>query len=94
MTPADQRFYVGGAVVLGLAYFFGHKATASIGRGIDNVGQAVNPASQDNIIYKGVNAVGDIFDDGGDNNSFSLGSWIYDFTHQSQGDYFAPIEGQ
>ena len=92
MTSADQRFYVGGAVVLGLAYFFGHKATASIGRGIDNTLDAINPTSRTNFINRGVNAIGDILDDGGDNDSFSLGSWIYDYTHQTENDYFEPIK--
>lgn len=45
----------------------------------------VNPASPDNIVYTGVNNIGDQLDDGEDNNSFSLGSWIYDLFHPYDG---------
>lgn len=41
----------------------------------------LNPANPDNLVYSGVNAVGDKLDDGQDNNSFSLGAWIYDVLH-------------
>ncbi|MBQ0721008.1 MAG: hypothetical protein KBT88_03485 [Gammaproteobacteria bacterium] len=66
-------------------YFLGHKAAAGIAKGADVVGDAVNPTSADNLIYKGLNAVGDVFDDGGDNDSFSLGSSIYDLLNPEAG---------
>lgn len=42
------------------------------------VGAAVNPLSDQNLAYRGVNAVGASVS--GDNN-FSLGGWIYDWVH-------------
>ena len=39
------------------------------------VGRSVNPASDQNLIYRGVNAVGGAVTGDGD---FSLGSWLYD----------------
>ena len=77
----DKHFYIVGAVVLGVAYMLGHKAVAAIDEGVDAVGDAINPTSTDNLIYKGINAVGDIIDDGEDDDSFSLGSWIWEKTH-------------
>lgn len=44
-------------------------------------GSKVNPTSRDNIVYSGVNAVGDVLSDGQADNDFSLGAWIYDVTH-------------
>lgn len=50
---------------------------------------AVNPTDPDNVFYAGVNAAGDQLDDGYDNDSFSLGSWLYDITHPYDGFDFA-----
>lgn len=47
----------------------------------DSTPSAINPTSRDNVIYKGFNAIGDIFDDGQDNDSYNLGSSAYDFLH-------------
>lgn len=45
--------------------------------------KAVNPVSRDNIFYEGVNAIGDVLDDGNsDNDSFSFGSAIYELFHK------------
>ncbi len=52
--------------------------------GAEAVGDAVDPTSRDNLIYQGVNAVGDIADDGGDNDTFSLGGWFYDLAHPEE----------
>lgn len=43
---------------------------------------AVNPTSDKNLAYRGVNAVGEVLS--GDE-SFSLGSWLYDVTHPNEG---------
>jgi len=91
MKSEDKRFYIITGLVLGAAYYFGGKAQASIGRGIDSTLTAINPADNGNFVYRGVNAIGDVFDDGGDNDSFSLGSWIYDVTHPEGRDYYQPI---
>ena len=58
------------------------KAADSIVEGAKNVGDFVNPASTGNFISRGINAVGDVLDDGADDNSFTLGGWIYDVTHR------------
>ncbi|MEZ0147788.1 MAG: hypothetical protein AB9Q19_00495 [Candidatus Reddybacter sp.] len=92
MNSSDKQFYIGGAVVLGLFYYFGSKAQSAIGSGINNTLEAFTPTSSENLLHRGINAVGDIIDDGGDNDSFSFGSWIYDFTHQRENDYFSPVE--
>lgn len=65
-----------GALAVGL-YLFKRNAGAML--------NAVNPTSDSNLAYKGVNAVGDQLDDGQDNDSFSLGSWLYDMTHPYDG---------
>lgn len=41
---------------------------------------ALNPASRENVIYRGVNQVGGAITGQGEE-GFSLGSWIYDITH-------------
>ena len=91
MKSEDKRFYIITGLVLGAAYYFGGKAQASIGRGIDNTLVALNPTDRNNLANRSVNAVGDIIDDGQDNNSFSLGSWLYDFTNQGANDYHEPL---
>lgn len=45
---------------------------------------AVNPTNPDNVFSQGTNAVGDALDDGIDNNSFSLGAWIWEVLHPDQ----------
>lgn len=45
------------------------------------VGQAFNPASDQNLAYKGVNAVGSELS--GDDN-FSFGVWLWEITHAEQ----------
>ena len=48
-------------------------------------GDKINPTSKDNLVYQGVNAVGDVLDNGSDDASFSLGAWLYDITHPYDG---------
>ncbi|WP_295797418.1 hypothetical protein [uncultured Microbulbifer sp.] len=45
------------------------------------IGQALNPTSDQNIAYKGVNAVGSTVTGEDD---FSLGVWLYEKTHPEQ----------
>lgn len=64
------------------AYFLGKyivkDATAEVGNAVGKVGQAINPVSDQNIFYRGVNSLGAALtgDDG-----FNLGSWTYDVLH-------------
>lgn len=62
---------VAGAVVY---FLFGSKLKAAAAA----VGTAVNPTSDRNLAYRGVNAVGAAITG---RDSFSLGSWIYDKVH-------------
>lgn len=59
---------VGGVLVVGLVWFLFRDKLAA-------VGTALNPASDRNLAYRGVNAVGSAVTGEPD---FSLGSWLYD----------------
>jgi len=65
--------------VVGYVLYKGYKKAGEIATAaVDKV----NPASPDNFIYSGVNAVGaSVTGDKG----FSLGSWIYDKLHPEEG---------
>lgn len=63
-----------GVVALIALYFAGRGAVKIAG----DVAGALNPVSDQNIFYRATNAVGGAV--AGDE-SFSLGSWIYDLTH-------------
>lgn len=76
----DKQFYLVAGGVVALAYFLGHK----IVRAADGAVDSVTPTNPDNIFYRGVNAVGDVFDDGDNNDSFTLGGWLYDLTHSDE----------
>lgn len=80
MNNNTQAAIAIGAALLALVYL-SRKAGAAVGEAAAAVGTAVNPAGRDNLFYRGVNAVGDVLDDGGRNDSFSLGSSIYDWIH-------------
>ena len=66
----DKQFYLTAGAVLVGAYFLGHKVAAAAGGAVD----AITPTNPNNIFYRAVNAVGDTFDDGADNDSFSAGA--------------------
>lgn len=68
---------VGGLIL----YFAAKKLASAAGDAAAAVGQAVNPTSDKNLAYRGVNAVGGALT--GDD-SFSLGSWLYDVTHPGE----------
>jgi hypothetical protein len=64
--------------VIGVIYvIFGDK----IKNAVAAVGNSVNPTSDQNLAYRGVNAVGEVLS--GDP-SWSLGGWVYDLTHPSE----------
>lgn len=48
---------------------------------VKDTGEAINPASTNNIVYRSVNGVGAAVTG---NQSFSLGSWLYDITHKEE----------
>lgn len=73
MTPAGQAVVL--AALVGGAMYVGAKKAKEAASA---VGGAVNPNSQDNIIYQGVKGVGATLTD---NENFDLGAWIYDKIH-------------
>jgi hypothetical protein len=66
---------VGGVLI----YFVAKKFSGAVGDAARAVGEAVNPTSDKNLAYRGVNAVGEALT--GDTD-FNLGGWIYDLTHK------------
>lgn len=70
-------------VAVGLigVYVLSRVAGKKIGDTAHAVVQSVNPTNENNLIYKALNSVGDVIDDGEDDDSFDLGRWIYDATH-------------
>ena len=77
---------VGTGVAVGVTVWL---ITRGLGKAADAVvdtakaaGDLINPASTGNFISRGINAVGDVLDDGADDDSFTLGGYIYDVTHR------------
>ena len=70
-------------IFLGLAaagvYFLGRA-----GKFAGAAAGAINPVNNDNIFAAGVNAVGDVLDDGASDGSFSLGASIYNVLHRDE----------
>lgn len=69
MTPAGQALVLAG--VVGAAMYYGQKKARE-------AGQAIDPTSENNVFYSGVNAVGKSLT--GQEN-FDLGGWLYDKIH-------------
>ena len=59
------------------------KAADSAVEGAKTVGDLINPASTGNVVNRAIGAVGDVFDDGSDNESFTLGGAIFDIFNPS-----------
>lgn len=62
------------ALVVGAIYILGKKTASVVSDNLD----VVTPTSPNNFIYTGVNAIGDILNDGDDNGNFDLGGATYD----------------
>jgi len=87
------KITVGAAVVGGLLYLVqkvAGSASAALGDVVDTVTESAattfNPASPENFVYKGANAIGEAVtspDSSGRNadGSFTWGGWLYDVTH-------------
>lgn len=73
----DKHFYI----LLGLGAFVAYAVAVKAKAAASSVVESVDPTSRDNIFYGGINAIGDLLDDGRSDDSFSLGGWIYDITH-------------
>jgi hypothetical protein len=73
--------YAAVAVVAAVAlYVIGRKVAGAVPGAVSAVGQAVNPVNPDNVFATGVNRVGGAVS--GQGSDWSLGSWIYDLTHE------------
>lgn len=76
MTNKELLGYaVAGATLIAAAVALYTFVKDEVGAAAGAVGNAVNPTSDTNLAYRGVNAVGEVLT--GDP-SFSLGSWLYD----------------
>jgi len=71
MNGWDWALLGAGAVA---AYWIGTKVSAGAG----SVAQAVNPTSDRNLAYRGVNSIGQSVTGDG---YWNLGGWLYDVTH-------------
>lgn len=56
------------------------KAVQTIHQAVDATVTAVNPASSDNLVNRGVTSIGSTLT--GDN-GFTVGGWLYDITHSN-----------
>ena len=83
---------IAGALIgAGLTIWMARKTADAAGSAVSAVGNAVNPASPQNLVYTGINSVGDVLDNGSRDSSWSLGTWIYDITHPSESDPNNPL---
>jgi len=74
---SDKQFYI----LLGLGAFVAYSIAIKAKAAASSLAESVDPTSSNNIFYSGVNAIGDLLDDGQSDDSFSLGGWLYDITH-------------
>lgn len=97
IPPAALPYVLGGGLVLGALLWFTLKGAKGAGRSlgggaVDFVGgllsgandalpEEIRPTSDQNLAYRSVNAVGGTLTGQSD---FSLGSWVYDFTHPNE----------
>lgn len=80
LLNTDAAKWAAVAAVAAVAlYFIGRKVAGAIPGAASAVGQAINPVNPDNIFAGSVNAVGGALSGQDD---WSLGSWVYDVTHE------------
>lgn len=77
LTKKHKSILVLGLIGVAGFYLVGRQAAKAAGK----AAEAVNPVNNENLFYSGVNAVGDVLNDGASDGDFSLGGWIYDITH-------------
>lgn len=83
-----------GVVAAGVVlFFFSRRAGAAVTDAASAVGTAINPTDPGNLVSRGVNAVGDAIDNAEDDDSFSLGGFIFDLFHP-EFDPNAPITSE
>jgi len=69
MSFTNEQLIIGGLGAAVVGYWITRKGLA-----------AIDPTSTDNVVYSGVNAVGDVLNDGEAAGVFCLGAWFYDVT--------------
>lgn len=74
LTAEHKKILIYAGLAVGGYIFLKTQAGAVVAA----VGEAINPVSDKNIFYRGVNAAGAAVTGTKD---FSLGAWIYDATH-------------
>lgn len=89
----DARIVIGAGIALGLvAIYAGKRAGEAAGEALGGlvgaagelagkVGEALNPASQNNLVYRGVNGAGEVIS--GDQ-GWSLGVWAWEALNPGQ----------
>lgn len=94
---AKQILAFGGVAIAGFVVFvivkIGRAAPGAVAAAAGEVGGFFNPLDQRNAINRGLNAIGDAIDDAEDNESFSIGSFIFDLFNP-EFDPNAPITDQ
>ncbi len=81
LLNTKAAYTAAGVLALGLVVYLAVRALAGkASEAAAAVGNAVNPASDQNLANRAVTATGRVLT--GDQ-SFSLGSWLYDLTHES-----------
>lgn len=72
MIKVDHKLVIAGTGAIILLYVLGKREASKTAIA---VGEAVNPVSDQNVFYRGVNAVGATLTS---DENFNLGGWIYD----------------
>ena len=84
LRGVDPRWLLYTAAIAGVAFVAwrlvkgAQQAGQAVSDALPAIGRAVNPTSDENLAYRGVNAVGGAV--AGDRN-WTLGGWLYDITH-------------
>lgn len=86
------KLALGAGAVAAVAYIVYRvkSAAAGLGDAAQTVGAAINPANPGNIVNQGVSAVGAAISG---NSDWSLGTWIYNATHDDELAAPAPFTG-
>jgi len=75
----DGLMVIAGLAAVAGLYLYSQKGKIAAAAG--DVVDSVNPASPENLAYRGVNGIGSTIT--GDE-AFTLGGWIYDITHPNE----------
>jgi hypothetical protein len=71
LNSKAAQFSIFVAVSVGMIWY--------VKKGLAGIAESIDPTSPENIFYQGVNSVGEILTE---DETFDLGHWIYDASHQ------------